>query len=190
MTTIGRHAFQRCIGAFRFDCNKGAEMKKITAATLTILGLWAGVIAGPQAHAQIGEALEITNTTIIDMQSQAASVDFVIHYPGPWISGICGVEIRADSYNRHRPISNLLERLDITSWQGGLGLSPLAENATVLHIPVVPADSSLYLATFRIATRDGGSLAQAIEDALGPGRTVIMVPRYCAPENGCSRQLK
>jgi hypothetical protein len=124
--------------------------------------------------------VELTNTGLIDLSHEAdASLVVLVSYPGSEVSGICGVEIRADSIHRENRVGGLLTALNVTELQGTT-LPIHARNAEVIDIDL-PNGGFTYM--LQIRTNDGKPLGETIQTALGgepnDPRAVVLVARSC-----------
>lgn len=133
--------------------------------------------AGSMAHAQSthDETIYISNTDIYNLDLDQKSLSVGVLYPGPNISGICGIEIRADSYGRHKTIKNFLSAIKVKHSNGNdIGVRIVNESTTLFRLPI-----GGYGFWFSIETNDGRTLKETIRDTLGNSRTVILLGSSC-----------
>jgi hypothetical protein len=154
-------------------------MKKILMVIL--LGL-----AGLPVQASVKQ-VDVSNTDVINIAVNESSIFASISYPGPTISGICGLEIRADSWNRIRPIKNLLDAVEISApWENVQPVITVENDMTILIDLSSIANEMLYATAIQIKTKDGKSVKDVIQTTLGNDRTVVLVGRTC--EKGIARR--
>lgn len=142
-------------------------MRIITALLLSL--------AASQSFAAEDHFLE--NTSVKTLQNENNEMTVFVSYPGRGISGICDIEIVADSFGRQAPIRNLLNALEIKSAFGSNQDSPVKViSSMTLRIPLRTGG---YTDGAVIRTKDGKSLRENIERTLGSNRTVVLMPRSC-----------
>lgn len=148
------------------------QVKEIAVATLIILG-GSGIIAqaAPSGHELI------SNVSLTNLAVESNELGLSVSYPGPSISGICGVEIRADNYNRHMPIQKFMDAVDIPS-RFEQGINPRVLNSTTIEIDLQHMNLS-YGVWFSVKTKDGSSLKETIKKTLGENRTVVAIATTC-----------
>lgn len=147
-------------------------MKVLAVATLIILA-GSGIIAqaAPKQH------VLLSNVNTTSLQVSESEIGLSVSYPGPSISGICGVEIRADNYNRHNHIEKFLDAVEITMrFPADLDVSVV--NSTTIDIDLNSHDGS-YGVWFAVKTKDGSSLKETITKTLGENRKVIALASIC-----------
>ena len=146
-------------------------MKNALLILMTVL------MAAPALARNDHAGIRLTNTTqasfLVDEPGLAVAVD----YPGMQISGVCAIEIVADSYRRGNAMHRLLAELEIQNFFGdskkhGVELV----NDTVLRISLIV---NTYVDGVVIVSKDGSTLKQVVERTLGKNRTVIVRPRSC-----------
>lgn len=142
-------------------------MKEYAVAMLVFLG-GSGIIAQAKP---LRQNILLTNVMTIDLQIKESEIGLSVLYPGPSISGICGIEIRADS-----PIENFLNVIEIKSFDPRIQAKLV--NSTTIDIDMSTQDMS-YVADVSIVTKDGSSLGNAIKKTLGENRTVIALATTC-----------
>lgn len=147
-------------------------MKAYAVATLIFLG-GSGIIA----QAAPNQEVLLSNVNTANLQIEDSEIGLNVSYPGPSISEICGVEIRADNDNRHIPIKNFLDAVEIHS-RFEQGLKPKDINATTIDISLKHLDMAFGV-WFTIKTKDGSSLEETIKRTLGENRTVIAIASTC-----------
>lgn len=147
----------------------------------TQLATWLSVIllsiGYSTVQAETNDEIFISNTDIVNLNINESSLAISVSYPGPSISGVCGIEIRADSYGRFQPISNFLNAITIKDYSGATPPITIKNNMTML-IDVYNGESA-YLVSFKIETKDGSSLKQTILSTLGESRKVVLVGVGC-----------
>lgn len=137
-----------------------------------VLGLSHASMAQPT-----DKTLYISNTDIYDLKLNEVKASFYVPYPGANISGICGLEIRADSYRRNQEIKNFLDAIRVTFWIGTSGEAPVeVKNDTTLFWSIPTGGYGYW---FEIETKDGKTLKQTIEETLGESRTVLILGSSC-----------
>lgn len=147
-------------------------MKEYAVATLIFLG-GSGIIA----QAAEKQDVLLSNVNTANLQVEESEIGLSVSYPGPSISGICGVEIRADNDNRDIPIKNFLDAVEMPS-RFEQGLNPKAINSTTIDIDLKHLDLGFGV-WFTVKTKDGSSLKETIKRTLGENRTVIAVATTC-----------
>jgi len=122
-------------------------------------------------------ATDISNVELIDLNIESSSINIQLQYPGPMISGLCGVEIRADSHGRHKAIESLLYGVTIANV---IGVEPIVsvKNDMTILIDLTEA-SGTYVTQFSIQTFDGVSLKEAIRKTIGEDRIVKLIGVSC-----------
>jgi hypothetical protein len=125
------------------------------------------------AHADINHAKEISNTSLINLAGYVSEKSFSIPYPGPTISGVCSVEIRADSFRRSDSIEKLLGAIEIVNDLGIVPVVSVKNNMTILLD--FTAANNMYGTWFTIRTKGDESLENAIINTLGQDRKVVLV---------------
>lgn len=129
------------------------------------------------AHAQSlqNETVYVSNMDVFNLDLDQNSISVNVPYPGPTISGVCGIEIRADSYGRQKAIEDFLSAINITHPSGnGLEIKIINRSTLLFRFPL-----GGYAFWFSIETKDGSSLKQTIKDTLGNSRTVILLGSSC-----------
>lgn len=135
------------------------------------------LVAGSMAHTQSAhdETIYVSNTDIYNLGLDQKSLSIGVSYPGPRISAVCGIELRADSYGRHKPIQNLLTAIKVKHSSGhDMNVRIINESTLLFRLPI-----GGYGFWFSIETKDGSTLKQAIKDNLGNGRTVVLLGSSC-----------
>lgn len=149
-------------------------MKKLLITWLSIILVSMGYST---VQARANEVVYLSNTDIVSLDLNQSSLEVSVSYPGPSISGICGVEIRADSYGRFEPISNLLNAITIKEYSGITPGITIKNNMTIL-IDAYNGQNA-YASWFKIETKDGSSLKHTILSTLGESRKVVLVAVGC-----------
>ena len=139
--------------------------------------LLATLLVGSLAHASTAQSIDISNTSVISLSNQQPSMSFVLAYPGPRISGLCGVEVRADSHGQAKTIGDLLAALDV---KNDLGVEPkvILKNDRTILLDLSAATGG-FGTWFSLHTKDGSALEDTIDKTLGPNRTVILLGVTC-----------
>lgn len=117
-------------------------------------------------------------TGLVPVTVDRAVLPLSVAYPGETISGICGVEIRADSYGRGQPIQNFFDAIEIGTDLGD-PVFPAVKNDKTILIDLKPSPLQPYGVWFSVKTKSGRTLKQEIERTLGSNRTVVLVPVGC-----------
>lgn len=102
-----------------------------------------------------------------------------VNYPGASISGVCGLEIIADSYWRGVPMDKLLDQLNVTKIFSEQATDVQVVSSTVIRIGLI---IGTYVDSVSISTKDGRPLDQVIRETLGHQQTLILRPHSCGPE--------
>lgn len=142
-----------------------------------ILGLTAAGLFFTSAGALANDHIRLDNTSSESLSVERNQVAVMVSYPGMNISGICDIEITADSYGRRIPISDLQKELIITE-----AFAPRGESAVEVISEKtlrIPLRQHTYVDGVVITTKDGSTLKETIERTLGPRRTVVVMPRSC-----------
>ena len=148
-------------------------MKEYALATLIFL-CCSGIIA----QASQNQDVLLSNVNTANLQVKDSEIGLSVSYPGPSISGICGIEIRSDNYNRDIPIKNFLEAVEMIPRFEQQVLNPKIINAATIDIDLKHLDLG-YGVWFTVKTKDGSSLKETIKRTLGENRTVIAVATTC-----------
>ena len=119
--------------------------------------------------------LSLENTDTANLQIDQAELAVTLAYPMESISGVCSLDIVADSYSRNTEIENLLKQVEIFNFFQHNVIQPLVISNTVLRVNLAPS----YVDGVRIRTKDGQSLKSAIAKTLGVERKVVIMPRSC-----------
>lgn len=121
--------------------------------------------------------LFLDNTSTLGLQRGESEIEVLVSYPGHTISGVCAIEIVADSYGRVAPIAKLKDALDFVGGfepNEGRPVETISDKA--LRIELRPGG---YLDGVILRTKDGTSLMATIERTLGVTRQVVVMPRSC-----------
>lgn len=123
---------------------------------------------------------DIKNTDRIDLQMDVSSATFGVLYPGSDISGLCGVEIRADSFGREKSIQTFLDSLEVVKT---LGVFPKVSKSNDMTITIDLSDAVDSFGTwFLLKTKSGQTFRDVIVQTLGEGRTVVLIGKTCDRE--------
>lgn len=143
-------------------------MKHIILVTLLVL-------AQNSFGKSIDDRIYLENTETANLQSDLAELSVSVSYPMEEMSGVCSLDIVADSYNRHHQIEKLLDRVEILNFfELGNQVSTVI-SSTVIRVNLRPS----YVDGIIVRTKNGSSLKEAIAEALGPDRKVVIMPRSC-----------
>lgn len=146
-------------------------MKKIMALLIVSISMVGS------AQASVPEVMNISNTDMINLQTNDSKMSLSVQYPGPEISGVCGVEIRADSYNRHISIAGLLNAIEVVN---DLGIAPVVSVQNDMTVLMDLSSAKWAYGTwFSIHTKNGKSLKEVILETLGENRKVVLVAVGC-----------
>lgn len=151
---------------------------KIFKMTFIAVALVGSTLA--YAQSSTDDAIYVSNTDIINLDLDKKSVTIAVPYPGTKISGVCGIEIRADSYGRNLAIKNFLDEILITSSFGPDRLNkikPRILNDMTIFFAI--PDNNAYGFWFSIETKNGSTLNQTIRDTLGDSRNVVLLGSSC-----------
>lgn len=147
---------------------------------MKLLGLsFVLIITGFASAVFAADGLNLNNTNAVNLNISKSSIDVLVSYPGEDSSGVCGLEIRADSLFRNQPISAFIAKLVIT------GVHNRETDVVKVMGPtlaVVPLRANSYIDGINITTIDGSSLAETIRRTMGKNgekRRVIVVARSC-----------
>lgn len=151
---------------------------KLILVTWLAIGV---VISGSLGVARSIGTQYITNTNTINLSVKQPLIELGLSYPGPQISSLCGVELRADSYGRGT--SSMQDFFNAIIIKGTLGIEPvvIVKNRMTIDIDLSAAIGS-YGTWFSIETKDGSSLKDTILETLGTSRTVVIVGTVCKSE--------
>ncbi|MES2769680.1 MAG: hypothetical protein V4596_11105 [Bdellovibrionota bacterium] len=150
-------------------------MKKLIALLIMNISM-----TGYLAQASANTVINISNTDMISLQTNKSEMSLAVSYPGSDISGVCGVEIRADSYNRHQSIANLLSAIKVVN---NMGVDPVVSIQNEMTILMdLRAAKWGYGTWFSIHTKNGKSLKEVILETLGENRTVVLVGVSCTKD--------
>lgn len=124
----------------------------------------------------IDNDIHLSNTITQDLHNlDNTGLTVRVAYPGLGISGVCAIDMIADSYRRDIPIQKLLEVVEISSLLGDASNAKVV-SSTIIRIPLV-LEAFVDLVT--LSTKDGSSLKEAINKSLGENRRVVLMPRAC-----------
>jgi hypothetical protein len=142
------------------------------AIALFFSGLSFSALAAPKQ-------LDIDNTSYFDLSTETeSSLLLVVQYPGK-ISGVCGLEIRADSYNRAIPISGLQSELQLRETFGAKPPILKVQNETTLRMDLQDGG---FQTSIEMKTKSGKALRDVIQESIGAEgitRHVVLVPTSC-----------
>lgn len=144
-------------------------MKHIMLVTLLVL---AQNSFGKSSNGRI----YLGNTETADLQSDLAELSVTVAYPMEEITGVCSLDLVADSYNRHYPIEKFLDRVEILNF-----FEQKKQVSTVISSTVIRVNlrAAAYVDGIIVRTKNGSSLKEAIAETLGPNRKVVIMPRSC-----------
>lgn len=125
--------------------------------------------------------IELSNTKFHNLALEEASeVRFYVAYPGPNISGVCGLELRADSPNQVISISTLINKLVFKPYMGNLPLVKVKSDTIIdLNIDDFWGGYGLW---FDVATYDGSKISDLVLKELGANTTqreLLLVTKSC-----------
>ena len=133
---------------------------------LTVFG---AILSSFGAYA--ADPISISNTSVTDIHSDQSSLEVNVYYPGPHLSGLCGIEVRSDSWGRARPISAFLDAIKTS-------IPTQLRGSTAAVIDLKSFDER-FMVSFKIETKSGESLNQVIENTLGKNREVVLLGTSC-----------
>lgn len=133
---------------------------------LTVFGV---ILASLGAYA--GDPISISNTSVTNIHSDQSSLEVNVYYPGPHFSGLCGIEIRSDSWGRARPISVFLDAIKTSL--------PTQLKGTTAAVIDLKSFDERFMVSFKIETKSGESLNQVIEKTLGRNREIVLLGSTC-----------
>ena len=124
--------------------------------------------------------IDLKNTETLNLALPHKNIIVSLAYPGLAISGICYLDIVADSYHRDIPIENLLqkvsvERVNLNPNQPDPDISIVSSTTIRIHLL-----EQSYVDGIKLSVKPGSSsLQDAISQSLGKRRTVVVMPRAC-----------
>jgi hypothetical protein len=122
------------------------------------------------------ESILLDNTSLQSLQLNESSVRVMVSYPGHEISGVCEIEIVADSFNRNIPVERLLNEIEVRSGFGEGAIAPQVVSEMALRIPLM---TGTFTDGITVTTKSGKPLKEVIESVLGKARRVVVLPRSC-----------
>lgn len=144
-------------------------LKKRFTTVFLILGLYTSF-----ANAE-DISVRLANTDTSNLQIEQSQLKVVVDYPTPNVSGICGIDIVADSYFRQHSIEKLLDQVNILDFFGKDSARYTVISNTRIRIYL---NDSFVDGTILI-TKDGRTLKEAIASTLGASRKVVLMPKSC-----------
>jgi hypothetical protein len=114
----------------------------------------------------------LESTDIQDLNLDQSEIEIGVSYPGAQLSGICGVEMRSESY-----IEDFAKLIKIeTAW----GIDPVVRRVhdSILLVDLTEA-SGRYLTSFIISTKNGKTLKENINSMSVNRGKIILVTRTC-----------
>jgi hypothetical protein len=152
----------------------GEKMRGLVVIILSTFTL------GSAARAWTTEsAIYLDNTSVENINIDESSLSVLVSYPGKSISGVCSIEIVADSYRRERSIESLIAELDFTNPFGPGEVSSKIQVVSdkVARFALIP---EIHLDGFVLSPRNKTlTLRELIEQILGKDRKVVVMPRSC-----------
>jgi hypothetical protein len=143
----------------------------------TIATVMTLILSGFSLTSQASDGwIDVENISAESLQVDLAAVSVAVSYPGKEISGICGVEIRADSWGRVDPIEKFVKAVNIASDYNDICVT--VKDAITVDVDL-PHSEGLYMAAFTVKTKNGKSLKEVIRQTLGDNRTVVLIGRSC-----------
>jgi hypothetical protein len=118
------------------------------------------------------QAIFLESTDIQDLNLNKSEIEIGVSYPGPNLSGICGVEIRSSSY-----ISDIKNLITIET---ALGIDPVVSTVrdSIILIDLSKA-TDMYMTSFKISTKDGRTFKENFAPLLIHGGKIMLVTRTC-----------
>ena len=120
--------------------------------------------------------IHLVNTSTSTLDQERNQLMVTVSYPMEQLSGVCAIDIVTDSYNRHNKIEKLLEKVEIKKLMSDDSSKIEVVSATLIRVNLV---ESSYLDGFKVRTKNGTTLKQAISESLGKNRKVVIFPRSC-----------
>ena len=137
------------------------------------------LLSGASAWAGVGaQTIYIDNHSSVDIAVKKSELSFGLPYPGPAISGNCGVELRTGQHDGLK-LQAFLNEIEIVK---DLGIDPVVKvytSSTILIDLRSAVDS--YGTWFSVKSRSGKSLKSVIASTLGKGVVVKAVAQSCSP---------
>lgn len=146
--------------------------------TMFFFGYLFSIFVGGSAWG-IEPPIYLDNTSLASINVDQPYIRVMVSYPGISISGVCSIDIVADSYNRDKPIKNLIEQLEISTPFGKDKPNREAQiiSATTARLALIV---DTYLDGVLINPRNPWfNLRDIIEETLGKNRRVVVIPRSC-----------
>ena len=141
-------------------------MKKLALVTLVLL-------AGLTTQAAGYKDILLSHTRIANLKVNDSKLGLSLGYPGKDFSGICGIEIRSNGGG----IEKLAEAIKVVKRFDQGQVVSVVSNVTI-DIDLSDLNGA-YGVWLTLETKDGSTLKQTIDKALGEDRTVIAVTRTC-----------
>lgn len=138
-------------------------------ALLSTLGLSLSAFAD-------SEPLYLVATDTVSLSIPHPELKLAVSYPGPSISGICGIEIRATKNRYSVDITKLFTELEISTDLG------IEVSSRVLNLGTIAVDlnqDQTYGVWFTLRTKSGRSLQSVIARSIGPDARVTIVTTTC-----------
>jgi hypothetical protein len=142
---------------------------------ILLMGLTA-ILAGSSALAAKPETHYMQDATVVDLTKGGSVVKFAISYPGPTLSGLCGMEIRTSHFGGEK-IQELLAAIEV---KNDLGTEPVVsvKNGRTIEIDLTAASGS-YGTWFSIRTRNRKPLGKLIKEILGDDVVAHAIATTC-----------
>lgn len=120
---------------------------------------------------------EIDNVSLKSINVEESIINVEVSYPGPEISGVCGLEIRLDSYGRFYSIQQFLNEINVGSNFENIDslMTVKITNSMTIDIDFLNTlmEQQAYLAVIQLKIKDGSTFKQKIKDILGDNEVVI-----------------
>ncbi len=139
-------------------------MKKLIAALLVSFSF--------AAFSQT-QTIYLSELKMQDLKLDLAEVEIALSYPGPKLSGMCGVEIRSNYYDM-KALHKLIKI------EKALGVEPkvkLVHDTTIVIDLVEAAD--MYMTSFTISTLDGRTLKETFKTLFERDEKIVLVTKTC-----------
>lgn len=118
----------------------------------------------------------LRSTGVVSLSTETPVLSLAVSYPGPSISGICGIEVRATSRGYAADVSVLFAALDFPT---DLGVPVSARILNRSTIAVDFGQDQTYGVWFSVKTKNGNSLKSEIARTIGPDPLVTIVTATC-----------
>jgi hypothetical protein len=151
-------------------------MKRRIKESFLVMSCFISLFLGTNGWA--AEALIfLDNTSVESINVDRSVLTVLVGYPGNDISGICSIDITADSGHRYKTIRNLIEKLSIVGAFDPEEVEVQIVSNKTARIALAPLG---YVDGFTLSPKDEQiTLRELIENTLGENREIVVMPRSC-----------